>query len=147
MFRKFIAVFALMFLVSSTAFAEEYLEAEGCYYLEAEGYSCLDNYDQKDPMYKNLARQIARMDALTYLTDTVTLSAEILTEGQKQLEFQITGTKRSFILHDSEAFKFVSKNARQTGNAKFCFDDEGNLICKVTMRIAVTDKDLKKLQK
>ncbi len=137
MFRKFIAVFALMFLVSSTAFAEEYLEAEGCYYL--------DNYDQKDPMYKNLARQIARMDALAVLTE------KILVTTDTKIEHDADGTEheifRAFILHDSEAFKFVSKNARQTGNAKFCFDDEGNLICKVTMRIAVTDKDLKKLQK
>lgn len=122
MIRKFIAAFALMFLVmSSTALAEEidWDKAEKINYrvkfdpitrtLRAKGIG-MPPGDYK-AFYKSnywiYAIQVARMDALTGMAEAL---GGVIIEKKIEDGKEIVVSKMS---HDSEVFKFLEQNARQ----------------------------------
>lgn len=136
MFRKFIAVFALIFFVALmtcptvSAFEPgEVHRVKGVVYItEKNSYGSII-FD------KTYARQIARMDALRYLAERICLDhidlKEITDPGGEKHEI-IT----SWFEHDSKAFKLITSHARQVGEAKFTPID-GGFRCEVTMELVV----------
>ena len=133
MIRKFIAAFALIFFMTTTAFA-----AEEPKIIQATGSGQPpSNWDARDSFSKTFARQVARMDALRNLVEQIAginvHSKEKISEDG-EITFESIRTKT---IHDSKVFKLLEKNARQVGAARFHFDEDGNLTCEVTMEVTI----------
>ena len=138
MIRKFIAAFVIIFFAATTtAFAaEETKSGEVVHCVTGDGQAP-SNWDQRDSFAKTFARQAARMDALRQLAEYIGVSYI-----QSKLNVDPDGnvTKnyvKSELIHDSKVFKLLEKNARQVGDAKFSFGDDGSSYCEVTMELVV----------
>ena len=144
MIRKFIAAFVLMFIVSSSAFAADEAKviqvtaADEPKVIQVTGYGIPpSNWDARDSFVKTFARQAARMDALRNLAEaigTIHVQTKTTFDPDGNLEKDIVKTE---LIHDSKVFKLLTKNARQVGDAKFSFGDDGSLMCEVTMEVVV----------
>ncbi len=126
MIRKFIAAFVIIFFAASTtAFA-----ADETKIIRVMGNGqAPSNWDQRDSFAKTFARQAARMDALLLLAEDVGV---IHIQSTPSLNYVKTE-----LIHDSKIFKLPEKNARQVGEAKFSFGNDGTLYCEVTMELVV----------
>ena len=125
MIRKFIAAFMIIFFSATTAFA-----ADKPIVLTETGIgSAPSNWNQRDSFAKTFTRQAARMDALRKLAEGVNGVTVEWEEDKDWISARIP--------HDSKGFKLLEKNARQIGDVKFYFDNEGKLICEVTMELII----------
>lgn len=128
MIRKFIAAFVMIFCLSTTAFASEFIPVDGDKtrdYIKPGDIIRVDGFGMAQSnlknFYKNHARQAARLDALRQLIEDI---YGVQVEADKQNPNIVT----SRISNDDKAFKLLEKNARVV-DVKF-FDDGA---CQVTM--------------
>ncbi|MBQ4402812.1 MAG: hypothetical protein II857_00180 [Selenomonadaceae bacterium] len=132
MIRKFIAAFVIIFFAASTtAFAAaETKSGEVVHRVTGIGQAPT-NWDQRDSFAKTFARQAARINALLNLVEAID---GIILETKTVGGIEIITTQ---IPQNSKAFKLLEKNARQVGDTKFYFYDDGSSSCEVTMEVAV----------
>ncbi len=155
MIRKFIAAFALMFFVSTTAFAGEtkIITFDGVTVEYPKDFSSGTiamkdgvvfalgaaagpvNWDKHDSFYKTFARQAARIAALRSLAEILSdakhfnvKSDAVVVDGDVVNDIIKTELK-----HDSKAFKLLEKNARQIGNATFAAEG----FCELFMAVRI----------
>ena len=128
MIRKFIAAFVLsFFLLSATAFAA----VEPGEVLQATGVSLgSKNWDKNDSFYKTFARQAARMEALNQLAEMI---GGVYSEKDKKNPNQIIIRAKL----NRKASELLKNHARQVGEAKFSFNDDGSFYCEVTMEVVM----------
>ncbi len=134
MIRKFIAAFVIIFFAASTTV----FAADEPKVIQMTGVGqAPSNWDQRDSFAKTFARQAARMDALRQLAEYIGVSY-IQSELNVDPDENVTKDYvKSELIHDSKVFKLLEKNARQVGDAKFSFGDDGNSYCEVIMELVV----------
>lgn len=130
MIRKFIAAFVMILFAASlhsTALAFE----PGDVFRETGVGQAPSNWDQRDSFSKTFARQAARMDALRYLAEIVSIihieSTARVNDGEVVSDYL-----KYTLSQDSKAFKLLEKNARVV-DVKFL--DNGK--CQVTMELTI----------
>ena len=150
MFRKFIAALVLVFFVmESTTFAATINGVKATDYLDNHELKAGDvisvtgiglppkNFDPNDSFAKTFARQVARMNALRELVET-------LESAVNRLDIRSTAVIENVVVkhdeivsrisQDSKTFELLEKNTGQVGAARFL--DYGNDIsCEVDMEI------------
>ena len=147
MFRKFVAAFVTILFAASlhtTAFAAT---INGTYYLDykdelkagdvirttGNGFFP-EHWEQNKIFYKTFARQVARIDALRKIVETLEIKL-----NKFDLRFKTTVENHNVVtdrietkIHQkSKAFELLEKNARQVGDVKFLEDN----IYEVTMEL------------
>lgn len=138
MIRKIIAACMIIFFtaaIPATVFAASEPKSDRVFQATGGGQAPL-NWDQRDSFAKTFARQVARMDALRNLAEKISgvfVETKEIT-APDGTEHEIIKTR---LPHDSKVFKLLKKNARQVGDAKFYFDNDGVLFCEVTMEVVV----------
>lgn len=133
MIRKFIAAFVIIFFAASTtAFAADEPKV---IQMTGDGQAP-SNWDARACFAKTFARQAARMDALRQLAETL-IRPYVETKNTIVETKVVQDYVRVTLSHDNKVFKLLEKNARQVGDAKFSFGDDGLLYCKVTMEVVV----------
>ena len=124
MIRKFIAAFVIIFFAASTTvFAADEPKV---IQMTGDGQAP-SNWDQRDSFAKTFARQAARMDALVKLAEYI--GGIYVHSDDSKITTRIS--------HDNKTFELLTKHARQVGDAKFSFGDDGILYCEVTMEVVV----------
>jgi hypothetical protein len=123
----------IFFVISSTAFAEDKPKV-----IRVTGTGCPpSNWNQQDNFAKTYARQAARIDALRCLAEIFSDVKHFIIKSHSVVEDGIVmeDVIKTELKHDSKVFKVIKKNARQIGETKFSFGDDGKLYCELEMEI------------